>query len=104
MTKDLSTKHGIKHVESIIRCYNHIEGTIQPYGSDEVDLLENTRFQHCCAFNITQIGERVERLSFNLISKYSQTEWKEIAGFRNIPSLNASECMLTSGIIDLIWI
>jgi len=65
------------------------------FGRDEEDFLSNIQFQHSCAFAVEQIGERVKRLSCGIVSRYSEIEWRDIAGFRNIlshdyPSVNLS--------------
>jgi len=65
------------------------------FGQDEEDFMSNTQFQHSCAFAVEQIGERVKRLSYDLTSRYSEVEWRDIAGFRNVlshdyPNVNLS--------------
>ena len=95
MTEDLSTKRDIKQIEFIIKYCSNIKDAIQIFGQDEEDFLSNIQFQHSCAFAVEQIGERVKRLSGDLVSKHSEVEWKEIAGFRNVlshdyPNVNLS--------------
>jgi len=82
-------------MEFIIKYCNDIGEAILIFGQDEEDFLSNIQFQHSCAFAVEQIGERVKRLSKDIVSRYSEVEWKEIAGFRNVlshdyPSVNLS--------------
>lgn len=79
-------KHDIKQLERIIQYCENVEEAVQRFGSDEEDFLENIIFQHACAFEISQIGERVKRLSVELTKRYPEIEWKDIAGFRDILS------------------
>jgi len=82
-------------MEFIINYCNDVEEAILFFGQDEEDFLSNVQYQHSCAFAVEQIGERVKRLSKDLVSRHPEIEWKEIAGFRNVlsydyPSVNLS--------------
>ncbi len=86
MTEDLFMKRDVKHLELIIRYCGDIEDAIESFGSDEEDFLNNVQYQRSCAFTVSQIGERVKRLSNNITTKFPDVEWKEIAGFRDVLS------------------
>jgi len=87
VTEDLSTKlEDIKQIEFIIKYCSQVEDAVQVFGSDEEDFLGNVHYQNACAFALSQIGEHVKQLSHGLRKKYSEIEWKEIAGFRDILS------------------
>jgi uncharacterized protein with HEPN domain len=76
----------IGYIESIIRHCCDIEEAIQIFGADEEDFIGNVHFQNDCAFALSQIGEIVKRLSPELMSKYPNTEWSNIAKLRDIIS------------------
>jgi len=86
VTEDSSMKHDIKQMGFIVKYCTDIEDAISMFGEDEEDFLNNVQYQHCCAFAIAQIGERVKRLSPGFVKKYSEIEWKDIAGFRDVLS------------------
>ena len=71
-------------LKEIIECCNDIKESIEFFGNDEEDFLENKIYQKSCAFSVVQIGEAVKFLSFGLINDNRDIPWKDIAGFRNI--------------------
>jgi uncharacterized protein with HEPN domain len=79
-------KRDIRHLELIIKYCTDVEDSVSMFGADEEDFYGSVQYQHCCAFQIAQIGERVKRLSSQLVAKYSEIEWKDIAGFRDVLS------------------
>jgi uncharacterized protein with HEPN domain len=76
----------IQHIETIIRYCDNIEEATLLFGKDEEDFLSNVHFQNACAFALSQIGEIVKRLSPNLTSNYTETEWSDIAKLRDVIS------------------
>jgi len=79
-------KHDVRHLELIVRYCNDIEDAMMMFGHDEEDFQNNVQYQRSCAFTVSQIGERSKRLSKDLITKFPDVEWKEIAGFRDVLS------------------
>ena len=95
MKEGSSTKRDIKQIEFIINYCNVIDSTIALYGQDEDEFFYNIQFQYTCAFAAEHIGECVKLLSKDLISKYPDIEWRDIAKFRDIlshdyPNVNLS--------------
>ncbi len=76
------------NIKSIIQYCNDIEEAVSMFGSDEEDFLNNTQFQHSCAFSLLQIGEIVKRLSVDLILDHPKIEWNNIARFRDVLTHN----------------
>ena len=88
MTENSSTNHDIQQISSIVRHCKNIEDAVNIFGADEDDFLNNIQFQNSCAFSMIQIGERVKRLSPELITEYPSIEWRDIAKFRDVLSHN----------------
>ena len=86
MTEDSCMKHDVRHLELMVRYCNDIEDAMMMFGHDEEDFQNNVQYQRSCAFTVSQIGERSKRLSRDLITKFPDVEWKEIAGFRDVLS------------------
>jgi uncharacterized protein with HEPN domain len=62
-------------------------GRIEEYSADfdnADDFNEDYRNFDACMMNFIVIGEMVEKLSADFKNTYSQVDWKNIKGFRNI--------------------
>ncbi|MCL2148457.1 MAG: DUF86 domain-containing protein [Methanomassiliicoccaceae archaeon] len=71
-------------LEAIVNCCNDIGECIEFFGKVEEDFFSNKFFQVCCAFYLSQIGETVKLLSFELMEENFDIPWKNIIGLRNI--------------------
>jgi len=87
-TEDLFLKRDIENLKIIIEYCNNVENALLCFGSDEEDFIEKIHFQQTCAFSIEQIGERVKRLSHELIQKHPEIDWRGIAGLRDVIAHN----------------
>jgi uncharacterized protein with HEPN domain len=70
-----------KIIEKIITCID----TILKY-TDKVDYEEfrqNTMMVEACVFNLSQIGELVNRLDKDYLEKHQEIPWFKIRGLRN---------------------
>jgi uncharacterized protein with HEPN domain len=70
-------------LRTIIGYCADIENAINRFGNDKGNFLDDTEYQYACSFCITQIGEVVKRLSFELTEKYTEIGWSEIAKMRD---------------------
>ena len=80
-------KDDAARIKNIIYYCNEIEESLNYFGKDEIEFVENRRFQHDCSFSISQIGESVNSLiksSPKLIEKYPEIMWRDIVGIRNV--------------------
>jgi uncharacterized protein with HEPN domain len=71
-------------LETIIYYCDEIAETLDHYGKDEAEFMENRHFQRDCAFSISQIGESSGKLSKELKKKYPEISWSSVSGIRNI--------------------
>jgi len=76
MGKDLS------RLNAIIRYCSKIQESIEEFGEDEEDFLENSFHQYACSFCILQIGENIDNMSPELKQKYSEINWDDIVQVR----------------------
>ena len=53
------------------------------YGADIEDFMESLQYRWSIAFGIMQIGEAVKKLSSELLERYRDVPWSEIAGMRD---------------------
>ncbi|MCL2607165.1 MAG: DUF86 domain-containing protein [Methanomassiliicoccaceae archaeon] len=68
----------------IIEHCDEIQSFIDEKGNDIEDFLSSKIFQRACTQSIQLIGKNVKNLSDELTAKYSEIQWKEIAGMRDI--------------------
>lgn len=74
----------MKNQKIILKIINYID-TILKYTSD-VDytgLINNSMMVEACIFNLSQIGELVNKIDKEYILKYSQIPWFKMRGLRN---------------------
>ena len=76
-------KHDLKNIDEILEYCDGILATRDLYGDDIEDFMGNLQYQWSTAFGILQIGEAVKRLSLELLGKYGDVPWSEIAGMRD---------------------
>lgn len=74
----------MRYIELIIRYCDNLEGATQTFGADIEDFMNNLYYQHCCSFELSQIGETVKQLSTELTLRFPQVEWSDIAKLRDL--------------------
>lgn len=74
-------KDAIIYLEHIAECISKIESYTKGY--TEKDFLGNQMVQDAVIRNFEIIGEATKQLSNDFREKYSQVEWKKIAGMRD---------------------
>lgn len=74
-------KDVIIYIEHIQQAIERIQGYTQ--GQTEAGFLSNTLIQDAVIRNLEVIGEAVKKLDDELRKKYSEIEWKKIAGMRD---------------------
>ena len=97
MTEELCSKHDVENLRIIIGFCKDIKLLTELHGQSETAFRENISLQYGCVFSLEQIGEHVKRLSSELKNKYSETDWKGVAGLRD-------KIVHNYGSIDLSWI
>ena len=97
MTGESCSKRDVENLRIIIGFCRDIELLTEIHGRSEKDFRENISLQYGCVFSLEQIGEHVKRLSSGLKDKYSETDWKGVAGLRD-------RIVHSYGSIDLSWI
>lgn len=64
----------INYIESILKYTNNV---------DYEGFRNNSMMVEACVFNLSQIGELVNKLDKEYISKYSEIPWFKMRGLRN---------------------
>ncbi len=64
----------IKYIDSILKYTNNV---------NYADFESNSMMVEACVFNLSQIGELVNKLDKEYIMKYSEIPWFKIRGLRN---------------------
>ena len=70
-------------IVTILRFCGSIRTTMDHFGYDEEDFLENEIYQNSCCFAIEQIGEAVKRMPFFITNAHPEVEWSKIAKMRD---------------------
>ena len=83
MTKRPCSKRDSEELQSIIKYCDDIGYFLKLHGSDEESLLDIS-IQYDFMFPLIQIGEHVKRLSIEFREDHKETDWKGIAGMRDI--------------------
>ena len=84
MTEGSYSKRDLEILRKIVKYCDDIEYFVQLYGSDESDFCDNLSLQYGCVFSLSQVGEHVKKLSSEFIEDQQQTDWRGIAGLRNL--------------------
>jgi uncharacterized protein with HEPN domain len=71
----------IIYIEHIIECISRIKEYIK--GIEEEAFLENNMIQDAVIRNFEIFGEATKKLNYDFRVKYSDVEWKKIAGMRD---------------------
>ena len=74
-------KDPIIYIEHISECISRIK--IYTEGLDEAGFLQNNLIQDAVIRNFEIIGEATKNINEDFRSKYSEIEWKKIAGMRD---------------------
>jgi len=74
----------LKTLETIVEYCTKIENATMRFGNNQKEFLSDIDYQHTCSFSITQIGEHVKRLSKEIREKTHETQWRKIAGMKDI--------------------
>ena len=84
MTEGSYSKRDLEILRKIVKYCDDIEYFIQLYGSDESGFHDNLSLQYGCVFSLSQIGEYVKKLSSEFTEDHRETDWRGIAGLRNL--------------------
>lgn len=76
----------MRYIGSIIKYCKNIEDAGEVFGTDVEDFLNNLYYQHSCSFELSQIGEAVKQLSPELMRRFPEIEWSNIAKLRDLIS------------------
>ncbi len=74
----------MKHIQILNKVLNYIN-SIETYTSDTnyALFLENKMMIDACVFNLSQIGELVNKLDKEFLEHYNYIAWHQIRGLRN---------------------
>ena len=74
----------MKNREILQKIVKHID-KIQQYcqGKDYQSFCEDTQLVEACVFNLSQMGELINRLDDAFIEQYAEIPWHQIRGLRN---------------------
>jgi len=72
----------ILYLEHILEAIGSIEGFLK--GKAKVDFMADNLLQSAVIRQLTVIGEATKRISHEQKNKSSYTQWKDIAGFRDV--------------------
>ena len=64
----------IKYIDSILRYINYV---------DYAEFRNNSMMVEACVFNLSQIGELVNKLDKEYLSKHHEISWFKMRGLRN---------------------
>lgn len=74
-------KNPVIYIEHISVCISKIKEYTE--GLDEVGFIQNNLIQDAVIRNFEIIGEATKKLNDDFRAKYSEIEWKKIAGMRD---------------------
>jgi len=74
----------VDNLNYILMHCREIRETVNLFGNDETEFMENSTYQRACSFSIAQIGEAVKRLSYELTERYPEIRWSAIAWMRDV--------------------
>jgi len=72
------THKDLAYIQHILEAINDIEDSIREFSFEEFKKSKDSK--DACIRRLEIIGEAVKNISFETKSKYSQIEWKQIAG------------------------
>jgi len=75
------THKDLAYIQHILEAINDIEDSIREFSFEEFKKSKDSK--DACIRRLEIIGEAVKNISFETKSKYSQIEWKQIAGTRD---------------------
>ena len=70
-------------LQHIIRYCDEVLATIEMFGADKQEFLQNFIYRNAVSMPILQVGELVNHLSDDFTKTYSEMPWKAIVGMRN---------------------
>jgi len=70
-------------IETIITYCDTLTDAVRDYSINETVLEQNLAFRGMMAFFVQQIGECSQKLSADFKNRFSEVEWKAMAGLRN---------------------
>lgn len=74
----------MKNQKIILKIINYIDSILKYTNSaDYGEFRNNTMMVEACVFNLSQIGELVNKLDKEYVSKYPEIPWFKMRGLRN---------------------
>jgi len=61
-----------------------IRETVELFGTDEEDFINNRTYQNSCSFSLLQIGEAVKRMPFIITDNHPEVDWSGAARLRDV--------------------
>lgn len=73
----------IQILQHIIRYCDEVLATVEMFGDDKQEFLQNFIYRNAVSMPILQVGELVNHLSDDFTTIHSEIPWKAIVGMRN---------------------
>lgn len=74
----------MKNQKIIQKIINHIDSILKyTHGVDYAEFRNNSMMVEACVFNLSQIGELVNKLDKEYLSKHQEIPWFKMRGLRN---------------------
>ena len=70
-------------LQHIIRYCDEVLATVEMFGDDKQEFLQNFIYRNAVSMPILQVGELANHLSVDFIKAHSEIPWKAIVGMRN---------------------
>ena len=74
----------MKNQKIILKTINYIDSILEYTSNvDYVEFMNNTMMVEACVFNLSQIGELINKLDKEYMQKYPEIPWFKMRGLRN---------------------
>lgn len=70
-------------LQHILRYCDEVLATVEMFGADKQEFLQNFIYRNAVSMPILQVGELANHLSTDFIKVHSEIPWRAIVGMRN---------------------